>query len=59
MPYFQAFNNQAIMVAVTGNIRYAGLPDKEFAQTFILQKTDSATMKISYDCFRFMNEFQP
>ena len=57
LSHFQAFNNKAIMVAVTGNIKYASISEKEFAQTFILQKTDTSTMKISYDCFRFMNEF--
>ena len=55
--FLQVHNCKAILVAITGTIRFVSMKDKDFAQTIILQQIDSATFKISYDCFRFMNEY--
>ena len=57
----QPLMDSSIMIVTTGTVKFQSTNsnrDQDFSQTFVLKKTDTKTMKVSFDCFRLINKIE-
>ena len=57
----QPLMDSSILIVTTGTVKFQSINsnrDQDFSQTFVLKKTDTKTMKVSFDCFRLINKIE-